>query len=646
MIDISPTTKAILLLVAPLLAGGQQRPGSLLTPTEYTRLAKSLRQLDCQPEDLLSKKASKLISKLEEDFDRDRLNHLLNRGMQLALALEHWHRSSIHVISRADTTYPQRLKKSLRHRSPSLLYLCGNVELLHGGGLAVVGSRQASADLLAYSRRVGELAAAAKCTIVSGGAKGVDQASMQGAAQSGGQVIGVLPNDLERAVMHRDHRNALMDQDLLLCSPFDPASRFQAWQAMDRNKLIYALSDAALVVQSAKGKGGTWNGAKEQLRKFNCVPVYTRVKGPQSSGLIALRDIGALDWPEPDDAGTFRAAMESAVLTKYPSETPTAPIEPLDGHFRQRDEQPPSETMESPLATELLDKVGDLLAKLLTEKPMSLESIARTLKVGCPQARKWLGHFQNTGNLDRTVRPVQYQWIPISPSLEENQEALGVGKVKLESQTIGAIDKVSSKSRIPRNPANFLGSGSSWATELKTEVNNLLLQMLKHESLSSKTVASHLEVGPGQARTWLSQLVKAGKLKKTTNPVLYQVVSTVRNSENDPNSMTKGAEDSKESSHNLSRQLAMPIQEVETQALPRPDNSKWAAQLREKVEDLILKIVANEALSAACIAKALEASLTQTNSWLGDLVEAGKLTKPSRPIRYERTAPDQQISLL
>ena len=92
------------------------------------------------------------------------------------------------------------------------------------------------ADLLNYTRTVGELAAGADCTIVSGGAKGVDQAAMQGAVAAGGSVIGLVANNLETAVMR--NRNELIDNRLLLCSPFDPAVRFQVWQAMARNKLI------------------------------------------------------------------------------------------------------------------------------------------------------------------------------------------------------------------------------------------------------------------------------------------------------------------------------------------------------------------------------------------------------------------------
>jgi hypothetical protein len=41
---------------------------------------------------------------------------------------------------------------------------------------------------------------------------------------------------------------------------------------MQRNKLIYALADAALVVTSDFQKGGTWAGAIEQLERLAFIP--------------------------------------------------------------------------------------------------------------------------------------------------------------------------------------------------------------------------------------------------------------------------------------------------------------------------------------------------------------------------------------
>ena len=52
-----------------------------------------------------------------------------------------------------------------------------------------------------------------------------------------------------------------MDGRLVFISPYDPAAGFSVRHAMQRNKIIYALADAALVVASDFEKGGTWAGA-------------------------------------------------------------------------------------------------------------------------------------------------------------------------------------------------------------------------------------------------------------------------------------------------------------------------------------------------------------------------------------------------
>jgi len=58
----------------------------------------------------------------------------------------------------------------------------------------------------------------------------------------------------------------LLDERLVLISPYDPAAGFNIGNAMQRNKLVYALADAALVVGAEPRKGGTWAGAVEQLK--------------------------------------------------------------------------------------------------------------------------------------------------------------------------------------------------------------------------------------------------------------------------------------------------------------------------------------------------------------------------------------------
>ena len=83
---------------------------------------------------------------------------------------------------------------------------------------------------------------------------------------------------------------------------------------MQRNKVIYALSDAALVVNADINKGGTWAGAIEQLEKLHLVPVYVRSTGEPSKGLGALKAKGAMPWPNSVDADNLDTVFQPDIL--------------------------------------------------------------------------------------------------------------------------------------------------------------------------------------------------------------------------------------------------------------------------------------------------------------------------------------------
>ena len=313
MSDPSPNTQAILLLSAPLIAAGKRREAPILTPGEYRSLAARLRHLDAGPQDLLASGSDGLIEECGDTVDSRRLKTLLGRGFQLAQAVDRWAKRAIWVISRADDDYPKRLKRRLKHDSPAVLYGCGDRSILETQGIAIVGSRNVDEPLLEYTRCVASQAAGADLAVISGGARGVDRAAMDGALESGGVVAGVLAGDLERAVVHREHRDLLMDGRLVLVSPYDPNTRFNVGHAMQRNKTIYALADAALVVDATVDSGGTWAGAVEQLRKYP-TPVYVRSTAGPSAGLDELRERGAMPWPNPeaDELPAILAAFETS----------------------------------------------------------------------------------------------------------------------------------------------------------------------------------------------------------------------------------------------------------------------------------------------------------------------------------------------
>ncbi|MBC7314847.1 MAG: DNA-protecting protein DprA [Chloroflexi bacterium] len=429
---ISPNTKAILLLTAPLIAGRGKRTPDLLTPKEYKKFARHLRDLGRQPADLLQPGADKLLGDCHRVIDKARLERLLARGFLLSQAVERWQARAIWVVSRADAGYPRRLKKRLKDAAPPILYGCGEAAILDTGGLAVVGSRHVDDALIKYTEGIGRLTAKARRTLVSGGARGVDQAAMRGALEAGGKVAGVLADSLERAVLACEYRNFLMDGLLVLVSPYDPSTRFNVGHAMQRNKLIYALADAALVVSSDYEKGGTWAGAVEQLEKLRLVPVYVRSKGETSKGLDALRRKGALPWPNPDTPeGLARAlAIEATPKKDAPGQSElsfSVRREPMQVY-----ENPPSSALSGgPLARQSLEsavtpadalfaKVRELLGNMTT--PKTDAEVAAELQVSRGQAREWLRRLVDEGVLEKLSRPVRYRPVSSQPLLFDRRD--------------------------------------------------------------------------------------------------------------------------------------------------------------------------------------------------------------------------------
>jgi predicted Rossmann fold nucleotide-binding protein DprA/Smf involved in DNA uptake len=415
---LTPNTQAILLLTAPLIAGRGETSRDLLSLGEYNRLALVLRQKQKQPADLLAPDAQELIEVCAQPFGRARLDALLGRGFWLSQAVERWNSRAIWVISRADSRYPKRLKARLKEDAPPLLYGCGDIALLEKGGLAVVGSRHVDDQLISFTETVGRLSAEAHHTIVSGGAKGIDRAAMHGALVAGGDVAGVMADSLERAALTRDNREPLMEGRLVLVSPYDPAAGFNVGHAMQRNKLIYALADAALVVTSDFEKGGTWAGAIEQLERLHFVPVFVRNGTNAGKGNEALLHRGGKLWPNPRSGNELEFALVAATesvaiepkqdtlplaLREEPSVYATAPIATITEAVVEKIERTTTDAKPSPEA-ELLNTIRKILRCELVEARTE-EEVAILLMVTKPQARAWLARLVEEAVLEKVTKP-------------------------------------------------------------------------------------------------------------------------------------------------------------------------------------------------------------------------------------------------
>ena len=408
---LSDNTKAILLLTAPLLVGKGKADVNPLTLTEYNKLAHYLAGTGNEPADLLTRGWEDSLAEWQSGFENKRIGSLLKRGFLLSQAVNNWQERAIWVVSRADDEYPQRLKERLGVKAPTVLYGCGSRELLENGGLAVVGSRNTSEELLEYTESIGRLAARAGCAIISGGAKGVDQAAMHGALIAGGTVTGVLTNDLYRESVNREHRDALMDDQLVLVSQYDPKAGFNAGHAMQRNKLIYALADAGLVIDSAHNEGGTWAGAVEQLDQLRLVPVYTRSEGEIGAGLEGLRRKGATPWPNPETSGEFREALASKELNTQSDflldEGVAVEQDKCDKvrHTTPLLSKVPSASPETP-AKIIFAKAEELIGEIGSSVTDS--EVADHLQIEKKQATAWLNRLVQEGKYQKKNRPARY----------------------------------------------------------------------------------------------------------------------------------------------------------------------------------------------------------------------------------------------
>jgi predicted Rossmann fold nucleotide-binding protein DprA/Smf involved in DNA uptake len=416
---LTTNTQAILLLTAPLIAGRSNPSLELLTLSEYNRLARLLRERQKEPADLIGSDAEETVKACAAVFGRERLEHLLGRGFLLSQAVDRWNARSIWIVSRADSGYPRRLKARLKEDAPPVLYGCGDAALLDAGGLAVVGSRHVDDELIAYTENIGRLVAEARRALISGAAKGIDRAAMHGALETGGTVVGVMSDSLERGALAKDNREPLMDHKLVLISPYDAAAGFNVGHAMQRNKVIYALADAALVVTSDFEKGGTWAGAIEQLEKLRFVPVFARNNANAGKGIPALLQHGAMPWPNPRSPDELSEvfSMAAAALVAAPTQ------ETLSLDLREKASPYGNQHLETPStvspaeaglaqpkltpAEALYGSVREILKRELAE-PKNEIQVAELLSVSKAQAKTWLTRLVADGILGKVSKPLRY----------------------------------------------------------------------------------------------------------------------------------------------------------------------------------------------------------------------------------------------
>jgi DNA processing protein len=178
------------------------------------------------------------------------------------------------VLTLADAAYPQGLLETAD--PPPVLYIKGDPALLNRPALAMVGSRNASAqgeiDAEAFARSL----AASGLLIVSGLALGIDAAAHRGALSAGdGSTVAVIGTGMDRIY---PARNAGLAREIAvrgaIISEFPLGTPPMPHNFPRRNRLIAGLSLGVLVVEAALDSGSliTARLAAEAGREVFAIP--------------------------------------------------------------------------------------------------------------------------------------------------------------------------------------------------------------------------------------------------------------------------------------------------------------------------------------------------------------------------------------
>ncbi len=196
------------------------------------------------------------------------------------------------VLTLADPQYPRVLLEIAD--PPILIYVKGRAELLSAPSIAVVGSRNATAQGISHAEKFSEALSQTGLTISSGLAAGIDAAAHQGGLRARGSTVAVIGTGADivyparnRALAHLIADNGCIISEYPLGMPAI-ASNFPR-----RNRIISGLARGVLVIEAASQSGSliTARMAAEQGRDVFAIP--GSIHSPLSKGCHQLIKQGA-----------------------------------------------------------------------------------------------------------------------------------------------------------------------------------------------------------------------------------------------------------------------------------------------------------------------------------------------------------------
>ena len=225
---------------------------------------------------------------------------LLNRVMPLSYALEQFSNGGIDIVTIDEAPYPQKLAEKLADKAPPMLYTCGDLSLPGQCAAAILSNTCADKSVLECAVELSNALLGADVTLVTGGEVGFGRLMEREALHAGGRVISFLAESMTERVYQPGLSEMIATQRGLVMSIVHPEAKYTAAHALERNKCLYALSDAAFVVACEKERGATWDGAVSALRNGYTERLYVW-ENRDLSGNMALIERGATPFSSPNE---------------------------------------------------------------------------------------------------------------------------------------------------------------------------------------------------------------------------------------------------------------------------------------------------------------------------------------------------------
>lgn len=236
------------------------------------------------------------------------------------------------IITLYDETYPPLLKEI--NNPPILLYVKGELHAADNKSIALVGSRQSTAEGRRLSHKLSYALAKHGITVVSGLARGIDESAHRGALEAGGRTLAVIGRGLGDIYPQENRKLAAqIVKSGALLSEFPMAMEVRRQNFPQRNRIISGLTRGTVIGEAPNGSGAliTARHAREQERDVFALPGMP-LSGGIGRGTQTLINSGQATFV--NEAEDLLKLFLATRLRRKPAQLPESPqlflVEPRD----------------------------------------------------------------------------------------------------------------------------------------------------------------------------------------------------------------------------------------------------------------------------------------------------------------------------